>query len=103
MTKQADFKTIIKHDKPSLVKFWADWCGHCKSNEPQFQKALKTLGASVVGVKVDVEAEPDTADEQKVQSMPCFVLYQSGKELAREEGAMSAAEIVKFVKNALKE
>ena len=91
-------KHIEKNDIPVVVDFWADWCGPCKMMAPQFEQAATELEPEVRLAKVDTEAAQGTAARFSIRSIPTLVLFRGGREIARQPGAMGAADIVRWVR-----
>ena len=65
---------------------------------PQFAAAAKQLEPDMRLAKVDTEAEPALGSRYGIRSIPTLLLIQSGKELARQSGAMSADQIVQWAR-----
>ncbi len=83
-------------DLPVLVDFWAERCGPCKMMGPQFAVAAKQL-PQIRFVKLDTEAAPETSMRYRIRSIPTMALFKNGVEVARMSGALSAADIIRWV------
>ncbi|WP_020163492.1 thioredoxin TrxC [Methyloversatilis discipulorum] len=95
----ANFDTYIgRTGLPVVVDFWADWCGPCRMMAPQFEAAARQLPQTRFA-KVDTEAARQTAARFGIRSIPTLMLFRDGVEVARQAGAMSAADIVRWVQS----
>ncbi len=90
-------KHISRGDIPVLVDFWAPWCGPCKMMAPQFVQAAQMLEPRVRLAKVNTEIEQQLGAQYNIRSIPTLVLFRGGREVARQAGAMGAADIVRWV------
>ena len=69
---------VLRAGKPVIVDFWAPWCGPCKAIEPALDE-LAGATDRVDFVKIDIDANPRTADTYGVLSLPTVILFDAGE------------------------
>jgi len=74
-----------------LYKFYADWCGPCRMMAPVAEKIANENGLELV--PVDIDDNPDLANEAGVQSVPTLVLVENDEEVARVTGLSTKANL----------
>jgi thioredoxin 1 len=93
---------VLKADKPVLVDFFADWCGPCRMVAPLIEEMAKTYDGKIVVGKVDVDANSGVASKYGVMSIPTVILFDGGKEVARQVGFGGKEIYEEMVKKAIK-
>lgn len=101
LNAEALLKHIQNSDIPVVVDCWAAWCGPCRMMAPEFHKAADAMDTQVQFLKLDTEQNQALAGRLNIRSIPCLILYRDGREIARQAGAMSAAQIQGWIRQQL--
>ncbi|KAB0802017.1 hypothetical protein PPYR_04203 [Photinus pyralis] len=100
------FKKEISSPTPTLVMFYAPWCGHCKRMKPQFTKAADELKAEGVTARFaifDCTENPKITEEMDISGYPTVKLYVNGKFVKDYTGNRSFEDLKSFMKTKLKD
>ena len=90
---------VASREVPVIVDFWAPWCGPCKTLGPQLEAAVIAAGGAVKMVKVNIDENPEIAQQLRVQSIPTVYAFRDGQPVDGFMGAIPESQIKTFVAN----
>lgn len=92
-------KDVIEasRDVPVLVDFWAPWCGPCKQLTPILENAVRAARGAVKLVKMNIDEEPEVAQQLRIQSIPAVYAFKNGQPVDGFMGAMPESQVKAFI------
>ncbi len=94
------FYALISRRMPTLVEFYATWCGPCREMQPileDLERALRTR-ADVIRIDTDSPENSDLTRQHRIMSVPTFILYREGRALWRHSGMVSFETLSDIIK-----
>lgn len=88
---------VMKNEKPVLLDFWATWCGPCQMQGPIIDEAAEKLADKAVFGKVNVDEQPQLAQQYGVMSIPTLILFKGGQTAKKVVGVHSLEQIEQLI------
>lgn len=88
MEPKKSFSELVNSETPTLVDFYADWCGPCKMMAPVIDQLASEMAGKVKVLKVDVDRNQKAAITYKIQGVPTFILFKKGKIVWQQAGGV---------------
>ena len=82
---------------PTIVQFWAPWCGPCKQLGPVLEKVVGASGGKVRMVRVNIDDNQQIAQQMRVQSVPTVYGFVDGQPVDGFAGAQPESNVKQFV------
>nr|WP_040711752.1 thioredoxin [Nocardia takedensis] len=92
---------VLMSEKPVLVDFWAEWCGPCKMVAPVLEEIAGAHAEKITVAKIDVDANPETARDYKILSLPTMMLFSGGKPVKQIVGAKGKAALLRELEDVI--
>jgi thioredoxin 1 len=77
---------VLKAELPTLVDFWAEWCGPCRMIAPVVAELSEAYDGQMQVLKMDVDANPQTPGRLGIMGIPTLILFKDGQESERIVG-----------------
>lgn len=99
IVQKDEFEKIINESKPTIVDFFATWCGPCKMLSPILEKVEEDSKGEFNIVKIDVDESYDVAKKYEIMSVPTMIIFKDGDEQEKIVGLRQKNQIEDAVRN----
>ena len=90
---------VMESDVPTVVDFWAEWCGPCKMIGPSLEELSNEMAGSVKITKLNIDENPDLAAQFGVRSIPTLLLFKNGQPAGMQVGAKPKSALADWIKS----
>lgn len=97
-----DFNEMINGSKPTLVDFFATWCGPCKAMAPVLEDVKSKVGDSANIIKIDVDKNQELSTRYNVRSIPTLILFVNGEAVWRAVGLQQGETVESKIREHIK-
>ena len=97
VTDETFNQEVLKSDTPTLVDFWAVWCGPCRMVAPVVDEIAREQGGKLKVMKLDVDENQNTAMTYGVMSIPTLILFKNGQPVERIVGFRPKGDMEKKI------
>ncbi|MBW1971678.1 MAG: thioredoxin [Deltaproteobacteria bacterium] len=92
---------VIKSDIPTLVDFWAPWCGPCLMVAPVVEELADKYKGQVKMTKINVDENPMVAQMFQIMSIPTLMVFKDGEVVGKIIGFRGKEPLEELIKKAL--
>ena len=93
----ADFQKVVGSSTPTIVDFWAEWCGPCRVMHPIFEKLAGKYAEKMTFARMNVDENPKAPSGLGIFSIPTFVVFRNGKVVDSVVGAIGETGLEKAI------
>lgn len=95
----ATFDALVRgSDVPVLLDLWSPTCGPCLQVAPHVKELARQRQGELVVAKIDVSRHPGIAQRLGVRGVPTFAVFQDGRPVKQQAGAMPLPHLEAFVR-----
>ena len=88
---------VLKASKPTLVDFWAEWCGPCKQIGPILEEISNEYNDKITIGKLDVDENPETPGKYQIRGIPTMLLFKNGELIDTKVGMSSKNDLTDWI------
>jgi len=88
---------VLQSTQPTLVDYWADWCGPCKMISPILDEVAKEYAGRLKVCKLNIDENQATPPKYGIRGIPTLMIFKNGIVEATKVGALSKSQLTAFI------
>lgn len=96
-----NYEAIVADSKPTVIDFWAEWCGPCRTIAPIVEELAEEYADRVNIGKCDVDSADDVVATYRVRNIPTLVFIKDGNVVGKHVGAISRNDLAAKIEELL--
>lgn len=93
----SSFTDLVKSETPTLVDFYAEWCGPCKMMKPILEELKNQIGSRARIIKIDVDKNQTIANLFQIKGVPTMALFKNGELKWKQAGVMQVEYLKRII------
>ena len=93
VTDQSFETEVLRSPQPTLVDFWAVWCGPCRMVAPIVDEISKEYAGKLKVLKLNTDENPDVAGKYRIMGIPTLMFFKNGQTVDQVVGAVPKAQL----------
>lgn len=97
VTQDNFHQEVLQSETPTIVDFWAPWCGVCRTVRPHVDSFAEKEKENIKVVAVNAQEHPDLANQYGVMALPTFLSFKGGQVVGQHVGALNENQLKELV------
>ena len=101
VTDESFTTNVIDSSGVTVVDFWAEWCGPCKSMTPLLEQLAHDKRDRIKVMKMNVDESLETPSRYGIRGIPTLMVFKDGQVTSTKVGALSKSQLYRWIETLL--